>query len=192
MHELEPIQGGDHSDLELIERYQKTQDNEILGILYERYMHLVYGTCLKYLKDGEAAKDAVMNIFEELLTKLRTHQVDNFRSWLFVVSKNHCLMQLRKESRTRTTEIPISLMQSEEEIHLNGVMEKEKHLTDLEECLEKLPDEQQRSVRLFYLENKCYNEIAELTGIEWNRIRSHIQNGRRNLKICMDKKSNVN
>lgn len=191
MQDLKTIQGGDHSDLELIERYKKTHNNEILGVLYERYMHLVYGTCLKYLKDPEAAKDAVMNIFEELMTKLRTHQVDNFRSWLFVVSKNHCLMQLRKASRTLTTEIPVSLMQSEEEIHLNGVMEKEKHLNDLEDCLNRLPDEQQRSVRLFYLENKCYNEISDITGMEWNRVRSHIQNGRRNLKICMDNKSIV-
>jgi RNA polymerase sigma factor (sigma-70 family) len=191
MQDLRAIQGGDHSDLELIECYKKTHNNEILGVLYERYMHLVYGTCLKYLKDSEAAKDAVMNIFEELMTKLRTHQVDNFRSWLFVVSKNHCLMQLRKESRTLTTEIPVSLMQSEEEIHLNGVMEKEKHLNDLEDCLGRLPDEQQRSVRLFYLENKCYNEISDITGMEWNRVRSHIQNGRRNLKICMDSKSIV-
>jgi RNA polymerase sigma factor (sigma-70 family) len=191
MQDLKAIQGGDHSDLELIERYKKTHNNEILGVLFERYMHLVYGTCLKYLKDSEAAKDAVMNIFEELMTKLRTHQVDNFRSWLFVVSKNHCLMQLRKASRTQTTEIPVSLMQSEEEIHLNGVMEKEKHLNDLEECLDRLPDEQQRSVRLFYLESKCYNEISAITGMEWNRVRSHIQNGRRNLKICMDNKSIV-
>ncbi|HEX5668644.1 MAG TPA: sigma-70 family RNA polymerase sigma factor [Chitinophagaceae bacterium] len=191
MQDLRAIQGGDHSDLELIERYKKTHNNEILGLLYERYMHLVYGTCLKYLKDSEAAKDAVMNIFEELMTKLRTHQVDHFRSWLFVVSKNHCLMQLRKESRTHTTEIPVSLMQSEEDIHLNGVMEKEKHLNDLEDCLNRLPDEQQRSVRLFYLENKCYNEISDITGMEWNRVRSHIQNGRRNLKICMDNKSIV-
>lgn len=189
MQDLRAIQGGDHSDMELIERYRKTHNNEILGVLYERYMHLVYGTCLKYLKDSEAAKDAVMNIFEELMTKLRTHQVDNFRSWLFVVSKNHCLMQLRKESRTQTAEIPVSLMQSEEEIHLNGVMEKEKHLNNLEDCLNGLPDEQQRSVRLFYLENKCYNEISDITGMEWNKVRSHIQNGRRNLKICMDNKS---
>ena len=138
MQDLRAIQGGDQSDLELIERYKKTHNNEILGVLYERYMHLVYGTCLKYLKDQEAAKDAVMNIFEELMTKLRTHQVDHFRSWLFVVSKNHCLMQLRKESRNPTTEIPVSLMQSEEEIHLNGVMEREKHLDDLEDCLNRL------------------------------------------------------
>jgi RNA polymerase sigma factor (sigma-70 family) len=192
MSQLKPIQGGDQSDQELIAKYKRTHNNEVLGVLFERYMHLVYGTCLKYLKDREAAKDAVMNIFEELMTKLRGHEVDNFRSWLFVVSKNHCLMLLRKESRARTVEIPISLMQSEEEIHLNGVLEKEKHLTDLEDCLQSLADEQQQTVRMFYLDNKCYNEIAEMTGMEWNRIRSHIQNGRRNLKICMDKKSEKN
>jgi RNA polymerase sigma factor (sigma-70 family) len=192
MSQLKPIQGGDQSDQELIAKYKRTHNNEVLGVLYERYMHLVYGTCLKYLKDREAAKDAVMNIFEELVTKLRSHEVDNFKSWLFVVSKNHCLMLLRKESRARTVEIPISLMQSEEEIHLNGVLEKEKHLTDLEDCLQSLVEEQQRTVRMFYLDNKCYNEIAEMTGMEWNRIRSHIQNGRRNLKICMDKKSEKN
>jgi RNA polymerase sigma-70 factor (ECF subfamily) len=155
-------------------------------------MHLVYGTCLKYLKERESAKDAVMNIFEELMTKLKSHEVDNFKSWLFVVSKNHCLMLLRKESRSRAVEIPISLMQCEEEIHLNGVLEKEKHLTDLEDCLQSLAEEQQQTVRMFYLDNKCYNEIAEMTGMEWNRIRSLIQNGRRNLKICMDKKSGKN
>jgi RNA polymerase sigma-70 factor (ECF subfamily) len=192
MSPLKPIQGSAQSDQELIDKYKRTHNNEVLGVLYERYMHLVYGTCLKYLKDREAAKDAVMNIFEELMTKLRSHEVDNFKSWLFVVSKNHCLMLLRKESRARTVEIPISLMQSEEEIHLNGVLEKEKHLTDLEDCLQSLADEQQRTVRMFYLDNKCYNEIAEMTGMEWNRIRSHIQNGRRNLKICMDKKSEKN
>ena len=192
MSQLKPIQGSAQSDRELIDKYKRTQNNEVLGVLYERYMHLVYGTCLKYLKDREAAKDAVMNIFEELMTKLRSHEVDNFKSWLFVVSKNHCLMLLRKESRSRTVEIPISLMQSEEEIHLNGVLEKEKHLTDLEDCLQSLADEQQQTVRMFYLDNKCYNEIAEMTGMEWNRIRSHIQNGRRNLKICMDKKSEKN
>jgi RNA polymerase sigma factor (sigma-70 family) len=192
MSQLKPIQGSVQSDQELIARYKRTQNNEVLGILFQRYMHLVYGTCLKYLKDREAAKDAVMNIFEELMTKLLSHEVDNFKNWLFVVSKNHCLMLLRKESRARTVEIPISLMQSEEEIHLNGVLEKEKHLTDLEDCLQSLVDEQQRTVRMFYLDNKCYNEIAESTGMEWNRIRSHIQNGRRNLKICMDKKSEKN
>lgn len=189
MFPLKPIQGGDYTDQELLERYRSTNDIAILGILYERYMHLVYGASLKYLKDPEASKDAVMNIFEELVSKLRTHQVDHFRSWLFVVSKNHCLMQLRKDGKMKMTEIPESVMQSDEDLHLDGVMEKEKHLLALEECLAHLPPEQQKMVRMFYLENKCYNDIADSTGLEWNRIRSHIQNGRRNLKICMDNKT---
>ncbi len=190
MFPLKTIQGGDRSDQELAEQYRSTHDTAYLGMLYERYMHLVYGVCLKYLKDSEAAKDAVMNIFEELIVKLGSHKVDHFKSWLYVVAKNHCLMQLRQDSKIKTTEIPATLMQSEEDLHLNGVMEKEKHLQALEDCLEKLPDEQQKMVRLFYLENKCYHEIADSTGVEWNRIRSHIQNGRRNLKICMDNKPN--
>lgn len=173
----------------MLEKYRSTQDTAVLGVLYERYMHLVYGACLKYLKDAETSKDAVMNIFEELVVKLKTHRVDNFRSWLFVVSKNHCLMHLRREGKIKTTEIPEAVMQSEDDAHLNGVMEKEKHLVALEECLDKLPAEQQRMVRMFYLENRCYNDIADSTGMEWNRIRSHIQNGRRNLKICMDSKT---
>jgi len=189
MFPLTSIQGGNYSDQELLEKYRSTQDTAVLGVLYERYMHLVYGACLKYLKDAETSKDAVMNIFEELVVKLKTHRVDNFRSWLFVVSKNHCLMHLRREGKIKTTEIPEAVMQSEDDAHLNGVMEKEKHLMALEECLDKLPAEQQRMVRMFYLENRCYNDIADSTGMEWNRIRSHIQNGRRNLKICMDSKT---
>ena len=44
-----------------------------------------------------------------------------------------------------------------------------------------------KTIRLFYLENKCHNEITEMTGMDWNRVRSLIQNGRRNLKNCMEK-----
>lgn len=192
MFPLKAIHGGGLSDKELSDKYKTSHDVNYLGTLYERYMPLVHGVCLKYLKDSEASKDAVMNIFEELVSKLRGHEVDNFKSWLFVVAKNHCLMQLRKESKFKTSELTDSFMQSEEDLHLNGVMEKEKHLQALEDCLGKLPDDQQKMVKMFYLENKCYNDIAESTGIEWNRIRSHIQNGRRNLKICMDNKPGEN
>jgi len=190
MFPLKAIHGGGQSDKELSDKYRSSHDVTYLGTFYERYMPLVYGVCLKYLKESETSKDAVMNIFEELVIKLRNHEVDNFKSWLFVVTKNHCLMQLRKESKNKTSELPDGFMQSEDDLHLNGVMEKEKHLQALEDCLDKLPHDQQKMVRMFYLENKCYNEIAESTGIEWNRIRSHIQNGRRNLKICMDNKPN--
>ena len=161
----------------------------VLGELYQRYMELVYGVCLKYYKETETAKDSVMMIFEELVTKLRKHEVDNFKGWLHQLSKNHCLMQLRTPKNLKTTEFKVDLMQTEETVHLNGVLEKEENFKKMEDCLGTLTSEQQETIRLFYLEGKCYNEIVEITGHEWNQVRSFIQNGRRNLKICMEKDS---
>ncbi len=150
-------------------------------------MELVYGVCLKYLKDPEPAKDAVMQIFEELVIKLKKHEVDNFRGWLHQVAKNHCLMQLRTPKNLKTVELKTELVQSGENVHLNGVLEKEENFKKLEYCIGTLSNDQQMAIRLFYLEEKCYNEIVEITGMEWNQVRSFIQNGRRNLKLCMEK-----
>lgn len=150
-------------------------------------MELVYGVCLKYFKDTEAAKDAVMQVFEELVSKLRKHEVENFRAWLHQVARNYCLMQLRTPRNLKTVEFKTELVQSEEYVHLNGVLEKEEQLNSMQDCLGELTPDQQQAIRLFYLEGKCYNEIVEITGHEWNQVRSFIQNGRRNLKNCMDK-----
>ena len=150
-------------------------------------MELVYGVCLKYFKDPEAAKDAVMQIFEELVSKLKKHEVENFRGWLHQLAKNYCLMQLRTPKNLKTVEFKTDIMQWEENVHLNGVLEKEENFTKLEYCIGTLTNDQQLAIRLFYLEEKCYNQIVEITGQEWNQVRSFIQNGRRNLKICMEK-----
>ena len=161
---------------------------EVLASLYQRYMELIYGVCLKYFKEQERSKDAVMQIFEELVPKLLKHEVDNFKSWLYQVAKNYCLMQLRTPRNLKTVSFDPSLMQSEENVHLNGVLEKEENFQRLEYCLTTLSEDQRKAVQLFYLEGKCYNEIVEIMGQEWNQVRSYIQNGRRNLKICMEKK----
>jgi RNA polymerase sigma factor (sigma-70 family) len=177
------------SDEELVAAYKQTNDLLVLSHLYERYMDLVYGVCLKYFKDIEMAKDSVMFIFEELISKLQKHEITNFKSWLHQVAKNHCLMQLRSEKKFSKAAVDITLMQNEENVHLNGVLEKEEHLKQLQSCLERLPQEQKNAVELFYIEGKCYNEIAEQTGMEWKKVRSSIQNGRRNLKLCMEKQN---
>lgn len=176
------------TDTELVSLYKKTSDLKVLGQLYQRYMDLVYGVCLKYLKESEGAKDAVMNIFEELIVKLKKHEVENFKSWLYQVAKNHCLMQLRTPRNLKTIELPEALMQSDANVHLDGVLEKEENFQRLEYCLTTLSEDQRRAVQLFYIEGKCYNEIVEQMGQEWSQVRSFIQNGRRNLKICMEKK----
>ncbi|MGC4037019.1 MAG: sigma-70 family RNA polymerase sigma factor [Chitinophagaceae bacterium] len=174
-------------DNELVDLYKKSSGLDVLGELYRRYMDLVYGVCLKYLKDSERSKDAVMQIFEELIVKVKKHEIENFKGWLYQLAKNHCLMQLRSPRNLKTVEISSDLMQNEENTHLNGILEKEENLQKMEHCLKTLVSDQQMVIRLFYLEGKCYNEIVEATGFAWNDVRSFIQNGRRNLKICMEK-----
>jgi len=175
------------TDKELADGFRETGDAGLLSRLYQRYMDLVYGVCLKYFKDGDRSKDAVMDIYTELHQKLRHHEVVNFKSWLHVLTRNHCLMQLRSPRNLKTTEFKPEFMQNGQNEHLNGeAIEKEENFKKLESCIDRLPPDQKQSIALFYLENKCYNEIAELTGLEWNKVRSHIQNGKRNLKICME------
>jgi RNA polymerase sigma-70 factor (ECF subfamily) len=174
-------------DKALVDLYKESEDLQVLATLFQRYMDLLYGVCFKYLKDPESARDAVMQIFEELVKKLNKHEVDNFKSWLHTLAKNYCLMQLRTPKNMRTIEFKGDLMQSEEEVHLNGIMQKEENFQKLEKCMQALSAEQKMTVELFYLQNKCYKEIADATGIEWNKVRSYIQNGRRNLKLCMEK-----
>ena len=183
---MKNISTGKLTDAELVLAYKNTGDLNLVGALYQEYMDLVYGVCLKYLKSPENAQDSVISIFEELVTKLQKHEVDNFKAWLYTLAKNHCLMRLRSEKRQIVVNVDVELMQSEENVHLNGELEKEENFKKLDYCLGQLQEEQRKVIELFYMQGKCYNEIAELTGMEWNQVRSYIQNGRRNLKLCMD------
>lgn len=173
----------------LLKKYKQTHDLAVLGTLYQRYMDLVYGVCLKYYMDGEQAKDSVMQIFEELIDKLKKHEVDNFKSWLYQVAKNHCLMYLRTPKNLKTVEFNPAHMQNQEHVHLNGVFEKEENFIKLEYCLTTLSPDQKEAIKLFYLDGKCYNDIVTITGQDWKQVRSAIQNGRRNLKNCMENSS---
>ena len=137
------------SDPEIIAVYKQSKDIKLLGNLYEPYMDLVFGVCLKYLKNTELAKDAVMQIFEELIQKVARHDIDNFRSWLYALARNYCLMQLRTPRHLKTVEFNTTIMQSKDETHLDLIYEKEADLQRMEECLKKLVTEQKESVELF-------------------------------------------
>ena len=176
------------SDHDLVQLYKTAGNIDTLGELYQRYMELVYGVCLKYMKEPEEAKDCVINIFEELVIKLKKHEVDNFKPWLYQLAKNHCLMKLRSK-KGRPVNIDIDVVHLSENIHLDGVMDKELRLTSMESCIEQLPPDQRQAIQLFYLEEKCYKEVAGMINTDINKVRSFIQNGRRNLKICMEKQA---
>ncbi len=172
----------------LIENYRNGGDLAVLGSLFERYMPMIYGVCLKYLKDEEGAKDAVMGIFEELIIKVKQHEVKQFRSWVYVLSRNYCLMQLRAGKKMEEIS-PDEVMESTPFLHPEENNNKEEALKALERCMERLSEGQRQSVQLFYLEEKCYKEVAEITGYTMNDVKSYIQNGKRNLKICLEKNS---
>ncbi|HEY1061600.1 MAG TPA: sigma-70 family RNA polymerase sigma factor [Daejeonella sp.] len=176
-------------ELELLAEYRSTGDLELLGKLYEQYMPLVFGLCLKYFRDEEQSKDAVMQIFEELVKKLRVHEVANFKAWLYTLSRNHCLMVLRSSSKHEMLSIDENFMENEAFVHLNLEDDTEEKLSIMAKCIEDLPSEQKVSINLFYMEQKCYKEVADQTGFELNKVKSYIQNGKRNLKICIEKNS---
>jgi RNA polymerase sigma-70 factor (ECF subfamily) len=180
------------SDEDLITFFTSSGDLEVLGELYSKYMHLVYGVCLKYLKDREESMDAVMQIFEKLIVDIPKQDIVNFRSWLHVVTKNYCLMQIRskKSHDERIHELVIdagNFMENNFELH---PLDKDEIDMDeaLDECIEKLKEEQKICIRQFYFENKCYNDIAKDLGIDEKKVKSYLQNGKRNLKLCLEKK----
>jgi len=174
------------SDQDLILRYKESGELAVVGELYNRYMSLVYGVCLKYLKDREESRDAVMQIFEKLVSTLREHDVTHFKSWLYASSRNHCLMQLRARKGKNFEEINDSFMETRVDMHLEDGSEMESNLSKLENCIDQLVAEQKSCIQLFYIQQKCYKEIVTLTGFDDNKVKSYIQNGKRNLKICMD------
>ena len=175
------------SDEELISIYKKSDVLDIVGELYNRYMALTFGVCLKYLKDREESRDAVMQIFEKLIVTLKEHEVTRFKGWLYVTARNYCLMQLRSKKGKNFEEISPFVMEPSTDTHLEGGPETESNLAKLEKCIQELGNEQKQCVQLFYLQQKCYKEITETTGFDLNKVKSHIQNGKRNLKICMER-----
>ncbi|MGV3509769.1 MAG: RNA polymerase sigma factor [Sphingobacteriaceae bacterium] len=178
---------GGQSEAEMLAAYRNTGDLEVLGKLYEKYMPLVFGLCLKYLKNEEQSKDAVMQIFEQLITKLKVHEVTNFKSWLYTLARNYCLMDLRSSNKHEFVNIDDYGVESTSFLHHDSDEVKENQLNSMEKCMEKLPEEQRVTIDMFYLQQKCYKDIADATGFDLNKVKSYIQNGKRNLKICMEK-----
>jgi len=180
-------------DLELVLRYKQSREVHYAGILYQRYTHLILGICLKYFKNEEDGKDAVMDIFEQLTIALLKHEVANFKSWLHSLTRNHCLMKLRKPEVKRTithdfTEADENLIvENPEAEHLLDEGEREAQLRHLPAALNQLNAEQKACIELFYLQDKNYQEVAEATGYNLNQVKSYIQNGKRNLKIILSR-----
>jgi len=180
------------TDEELIVRYKDSADNNIISELFERYTHLIFGVCMKYLKNEEDSKDAVMQIFEQLFTKLKTQEIQYFKSWIYTVSKNHCLMQIRHEHTTKKYKVEYYEKMQQEIMEFTGLfhhLNKEEindRIPKLKKGIDQLKADQRRCIELLYLQEKSYKEVAEMTGFSLKQVKSYIQNGKRNLKIFLE------
>jgi RNA polymerase sigma-70 factor (ECF subfamily) len=177
-------------DDELLAQFIRTSQPELLGHLYSRYVPLVYGVCLKYLQQIEDAEDAVNNIYEELTWKIHKYKITNFKTWLYSVARNHCLQLLRKGEVRIFEEIDTSVMESIEFEYLLDVEEDIAKEKALHYCLDTLPEEQRKCIVHFFFEEFSYSDIVKTTGFELGKVKSYIQNGKRNLKICILKQLN--
>lgn len=180
------------SDDELVLAYQNTGDKSHLGELYIRYSHLVFGLCLNYFRDREMARDAVLSLFEKLFVSLKKNKPENFKMWLTFVARNHCISELRKQKtqRERTENYLRDEEESlfEETSALENAEVREEKLKKLEEAVMALGEEQRKCVELFYFKEKSYQEISELTGFSEKQVKSHLQNGKRNLKQFLEER----
>jgi RNA polymerase sigma-70 factor (ECF subfamily) len=176
------------SDEEIIERYKQNLDKSLVGELYKRYTRFVFLVSMKYLKNEERSHDAVMQIFEKLFTDFQKHQIEKFKPWLHTVTRNHCLILLRKDqallqkSKKFQNESE-TFMESDVDLHLDNADDPEKQIECMKEAMKDLNEEQKICIELFYLQEKSYKEIADETGFSEKNVKSFIQNGKRNLKI---------
>jgi len=179
------------SDQQLLNSFYTSRDNHWLGVLLQRYTLLLLGVCMKYLKNEEEAKDCVQQVFLKAITELHKYKVDYFKSWLYMVAKNHCLMKLRDKQTRTPAEIREQMAETPaEDNSIQLHLEKDRQLELMSDCLNELSKEQKQCVTLFYLEKRSYQDIAEQTGFSLMQVKSYIQNGKRNLKILLEKRLN--
>ena len=180
------------SDNELLHLYYKYNENKWIGILLQRYTLLLLGTCMKYLKNEEEAKDAVQQIFLKVITELKKSKVEYFKSWIYIIARNYCLMQLRnKNILVEPTEENLQDTDNSDDI-IEELFKKETLLTALEIAIEQLNEEQKKCITLFYLQQNSYQQIANTTGFSLLQVKSFIQNGKRNLKLLIQKNNTIN
>ncbi len=178
-------------DKELLQKFYSDGNNYWLGILLERYTMLLLGVCMKYLKDEDEAKDEVQQIFLKVILELQKYKVDFFKSWLYMVAKNQCLMKLRSKHLHASVEIADNIY-SIESTGNHLMQHKENILILIEDGLQELNNEQKTCVTLFYLHKKSYQDITATTGFNLLQVKSFIQNGKRNLKMIVEKKLKQN
>jgi len=179
----------DKSDTDLVAQYKIEQNQEMVGELYIRYNHIVYGVCLKYVKNTDQANDICLNVFSTLYESLLKYEINDFKSWLLTVTRNSCIKFLQKETKEQTFNNEVNFSDEdfmESDTENDHISSKENQLQALEKANEQLKPEQKECIKLFYIDDKSYQEITDLTHFDLKKVKSYIQNGKRNLQLIME------
>jgi len=177
----------EYGDDDLLSLLKETGNIEYFQLLYERYIPLIYGLCLKYLQSPSESQDATIDIYEYLSQRIHDYEIKNFKNWLYSVVKNHCFQILKENKKEIIVDFDSQIMESDTTLALFSEDRDEDKEKILNECIEKLPSPQKTSVEKFFYENKSYAEIVDETGFHLKSVKSYIQNGKRNLKNCIEK-----
>lgn len=173
-----------------VKAYRQTGEQRYLLVLFERYQHLILGLAIKQLKSANEAKDLCSEVYELISIKLLKHDVNHFKSWLYRVVFNCTLQRLKK--RSSFVSINETDFFDEESMDFtvsdHPKVKAAKIDDEIHDCIDQLKHEQKNCIELFYLQEFCYNEIAEQTGYLLKKVKSYIQNGKRNLKLCLENK----
>jgi RNA polymerase sigma-70 factor (ECF subfamily) len=174
-------------DIDLVKLYQRNDDPELISILFDRYAHLLYGLCLKYLGNPEDARDVVMELFEQCIAGLRAEEIRNVKAYLSTIARNNCLMRLRHEKvHKKYQDFSVKNMESDSDDHLDrGEIDENRKM--IHRAIEELPEAQKTCIKLFYFHDMSYKEIVKNTGFELKKVKSYIQNGKRRLKSDLEK-----
>lgn len=177
------------SDEQLIALYQQSGDNQWLGLLLERHTLLLLGIALKYLKDKAQAQDAVQQVFVKTITHFPQEPIQNFKGWLYILMRNHCFGILRSNSHYFASEDALTSLAAPDEKSREELISDELMRQNMHQAIGSLSSEQQMCIRLFYIEERSYKEIMEQTNFSFEQVKSYVQNGKRNLKIALQKRN---
>ncbi|MFQ5674351.1 MAG: RNA polymerase sigma factor [bacterium] len=170
-----------------IRSYLETRDVRYLGRLYEAYKKTIFWHCLKMVGNEEDAKDLASETFIRTFDRIEDFKLGApFCPWLMRIATNLCIDHLRKKNRYKFYKFD----ETHSAVAIQNESEPKQPMISGEriiEKLKKLKPLQKRCFCLFYIHNLTYKQIAELTGYPLGKVRSYIQNGKRNFKLLMEK-----
>ena len=172
----------------LLLKYLKTNDLSYLLELYRPYMHLVYGLAFKYVKDPKQSQEIVYCIFKKLIKDIKRQEVRVFGNWLYNLSLDFC-KQWRDRGRTESdqivalggsTQTPVEFYDDKDDDSF------EEEISSMEDEVMRIKSQQEKCSQLFFKEQRCFQEIADITGWEVSEIKYHVKNAKRKTNIYQD------